>query len=180
MKLKKYFSMILLSIVLFNVLPVFSQNQAYSTKNNLFLPAETPVVVKSEHAILPKYFRSGYDVRFSVVTDIKDLEGNVLIGKGTPVSGKISKIKDAGCIGKSGYILVDNFQTETVDNVVIPLMGSLYVKPNNRMALSIVLSCIIFPLFLFMKGDEAYIPAGTSKVLYTGSDVYIKSVSQDL
>lgn len=41
------------------------------------------------------------------------------------------------------------------------------------MALSIVLSIIICPLFLLMKGGEATLPPNTTKTVYTVTDVYV-------
>ena len=44
---------------------------------------------------------------------------------------------------------------------------------EDRMVLSIVLSVVICPLFLLMDGDTAMIPVGTTKTVYTVSDIYI-------
>ena len=44
------------------------------------------------------------------------------------------------------------------------------------MVLSIVLSVLICPLFLLMKGDEAQVLVGTTKTAYTVADVYVKAV----
>ena len=42
------------------------------------------------------------------------------------------------------------------------------------MTLSIVLSVLICPLFLLMKGEEAQLPVGATKTAYTITDLYIK------
>lgn len=42
------------------------------------------------------------------------------------------------------------------------------------MVISVVLSVLICPLFLLMKGDDAQVPAGITKTAYTVSDVYVK------
>ena len=44
------------------------------------------------------------------------------------------------------------------------------------MTLSIVLSVLICPLFLLMKGDEARLEAGMTKSAYTVVDTYVKAV----
>lgn len=192
MNVKRVVSLVLLSILALYPMIVCAEElnggvskavcmqkgEASTTKS--LLPANTQIVVKSEHAILPKYFRSGYNVKFSVTNDIEDECGNVLIKQGTPVSGRVVYIKDATGIGKSGRIIVGNFKTRTVDMTEVPLIGELSVKPHNRMAMSIVLSCFFTPLFLFLRGDEARIPEGASKVLSTGSDIYVKPITEAL
>lgn len=54
---------------------------------------------------------------------------------------------------------------------------SCHQQPDDKMTVSIVLSVLICPLFLLMKGDEAQVPAGTTKTAYTITDTYIKTVS---
>lgn len=72
---------------------------------------------------------------------------------------------------------ITDFHTTAVDGTYIPLSGSVSAKPDDKMTVSIVLSVLICPLFLLMKGDEAQVPAGTTKTAYTITDTYIKTVS---
>lgn len=138
------------------------------------LSAHTPIVIRAVDTITTKEIVSGGTVNFAVVADVKDTDGNILIKSGTPVTAQISFTKSKGMIGRSGEVTVTDFSTTAVDGSYVPLSGSVSAKPDDKMTMSIVLSVLICPLFLLMKGDEAVVPAGTQKTAYTVTDVYIK------
>lgn len=138
------------------------------------LKAHTPVVIRAVDTITTGEIVSGGTVNFSVVSDVKDVNGNILVKSGAPVTAQISFTKSKGMIGRSGEVTVSDFSTIAVDGSYIPLSGSVSARPNDKMTMSIVLSVLICPLFLLMKGQEAVVPAGTQKTAYTVNDVYIK------
>ena len=138
------------------------------------LSAHTPIIIRCVDTITTKEIVSGGTVNFAVVADIKDASGNVLIKSGTPVTAQISFSKSKGMIGKSGEVTVSDFSTTAVDGTYVPLSGSVSAKPDDKMTMSIVLSVLICPLFLLMKGEEAVVSAGTQKTAYTVTDVYVK------
>lgn len=140
------------------------------------LPAHTPIIIRCTETISTKDVVSGGTVNFAVVSDVKDNNDNILIKAGTPVTAEITFAKSKGMIGKSGEIIVNDFHTTAVDGTYIPLSGSVSARPDDKMTLSIVLSVLICPLFLLMKGKEAQVPAGTTKTAYTVTEVYIKVV----
>lgn len=138
------------------------------------LPARTQVIIKNDEELNTKQIISGSTIAFSVVQDVKDNMGNILIKAGTPVSANI-KFEEQGMIGKSGKITVSDFHTKAVDGSYVPLTSSISAEPNDKMVLSIVLSVFICPLFLLLKGNHAIIPANTVKNVYTFSDVYVNT-----
>lgn len=138
------------------------------------LKAHTPVVIRAVDTITTGEIVSGGTVNFSVVSDVKDVNGNILVKSGAPVTAQISFTRSKGMIGRSGEVTVSDFSTIAVDGSYIPLSGSVSAQPNDKMTMSIVLSVLICPLFLLMKGQEAVVPAGTQKTAYTVNDVYIK------
>lgn len=140
------------------------------------LPAHTPIVIRCEETITTKDIVSGGTVNFSVVNDVKNSNGVVLIKAGSPVTAQISFSRDKGMIGRSGQLTVSDFHTVAVDGTYVPLSGTVSANPDDKMTLSIVLSVLICPLFLLMKGDEARLPAGTTKTAYTIAETYIKAV----
>ena len=79
-------------------------------------------------------------------------------------------------IGRSGEVTVTDFHTTAVDGTYVPLSGSVSARPDDKMTMSIVLSVLICPLFLLMKGEDAQVPAGSTKTAYTISEVHIKTV----
>ena len=153
-----------------------SMKVASSSVGRTKISAHTPIVIRCSETISTKDVVNGGEVNFSVVSDVKDSLGNILIKAGTPVSAQISFAKSKGLIGRSGEVTVSDFHTTAVDGTYVPLSGSVSAKPDDSMVLSIVLSVLICPLFLLMKGDEAQVLVGTTKTAYTVTDVYVKAV----
>jgi len=138
------------------------------------LPAHTPIVIRCNETITTQDVVDGGTVNFSVLSDIKSQDGSILISAGTPVTATISFSSPKGMIGKSGTITINDFHTTAVDGSYIPLSSSISARPDDKLATSIVLSVLICPLFLLMKGEDAQVPAGTTKTAYTVSDAYVK------
>jgi hypothetical protein len=72
-------------------------------------------------------------------------------------------------------LTVTDFHTTAVDGTYIPLSGSISARPDDKMTVSIILSVLVCPLFLLMKGNEAQLTIGTAKTAYTVTDVYINT-----
>lgn len=140
------------------------------------LAAHTPIAIRCTETISTKDIVSGGVVKFAVVSDIMSSNGSVLVKAGTPVTAQISFAKSNGMLGRSGEITITDFHTTAVDGTYIPLSGSVSAKPDDKMTLSIVLSVLICPLFLLIKGNEAQVNVGTTKTAYTIADIYIKTV----
>lgn len=157
--------------------PVSSTFQSSAVQGKSKLPAHTPVIIRSECEIDLKTFNSGDYVKFSVVGDVKDEFGTILIKSGSSVSASISFINAPSSLGKSGNITINDFHTNAVDGTPIPLTGTLSSNPDDKLALSVVLSVLICPLFLLMKGEYPELPAGTMKTVYTASDMYINTAA---
>ena len=140
------------------------------------LAAHTPIIIRCTETISTRDIVSGGEVNFAVVNDVKDANGNILIKAGSPVTAQISFAKSKGMIGRSGEVTVTDFHTTAVDGTYVPLSGSVSARPDDKMTMSIVLSVLICPLFLLMKGEDAQVPAGSTKTAYTISEVHIKTV----
>lgn len=141
------------------------------------LQAHTPIIIRCDETITTKNIVNGSTVNFSVLNDIKDQSDNILIKAGSPVTAQISFSKSKGLIGRSGELTVTDFHTTAVDGTYIPLSGTVSAKPDDKMTMSIVLSVLICPLFLLMKGEEAQLAAGTTKTAYTVVETYIKTTN---
>lgn len=145
----------------------------YST-NKKKLPAHTPIIIRSNNTITTRDIVDGETVSFTVVNNVKDQNNNTLIRANSPVQANIN-FKRNGLIGKSGELTISDFHVLAVDGTYIPLSSSISAKPEDKMVLSIVLSVLICPLFLLMKGDNAELQAGTTKTVYTVTDCYINT-----
>lgn len=149
---------------------------AVSANSKTKFSAHTPIMIRCEETISTRDVVSGGTVNFAVLSDVKADNGLIVIKAGTPVTAQITFAKKNGMIGKSGEITVSDFHTTAVDGTYIPLSASVSANPEDSMTTSIVLSVLICPLFLLMKGDEAKVPVGTTKTAYTVSDVYVKAI----
>lgn len=141
------------------------------------LAPHTPIIIRCEETIRTKDVVSGGTVNFSVLNDVKSSNGTILIKAGAPVTAQISFARDKGMIGRSGELTVSDFHTTAVDGTYIPLSGSVSANPDDKMTLSIVLSVLICPLFLLMKGEDAQLPAGSTKTAYTITETFINASS---
>ena len=154
-----------------------SMKLASNTAGKSTLSAHTPIVIRCTETITTKNIVNGSTVKFAVVSDIKDSNGSILVREGTPVTAKISFTKKSKIFGRSAEITITDVSTTAVDGTYIPLSGSVTAKPDDKMIMSIALTVVfICPLFLFMKGDDTHVPAGTQKTAYTVVDVHIKPV----
>ncbi len=146
---------------------------ASNSAGKKLLPGHSPVMIKNQSEINTKNITSGDTLTFIVAQDVKDENDNVLIQAGTSVNASVN-FEAKTYIGRSAKITINDFHTKAVDNTYIPLSTAITEEPDDKMVLSIVLSVLLCPLFLLMKGKDAKIPAGTAKTVYTVNDVYIK------
>ena len=153
-----------------------SMKLSSNSSGKAVLPAHTAIMIQCNDTISTKNIASGATVHFSVVNDIKNNDGLILIKAGTPVSAQISFVEENGMIGKSGKLTISDFHTTAIDGTYIPLSGTVSSNPEDKMVLSIVLSVLVCPLFLLLKGGEGSLPAGTIKTAYTITDIYVKAV----
>ncbi len=134
------------------------------------LKANTPIILRNRYTISTKNIVSGNSIMFTVLDDVKDESGLILVKAGTPAMAEITFVEYRGMIGRSGEIVINDFHTTAVDGSYVPLSGSLSSDPDNRRALSIILSIFVCPLFLLMEGDDAELASGMTKTVYTVTD----------
>ena len=146
-----------------------------NTNGKSLLKSHTPIIIKCAETITTKNIVSGGEVKFVIPSNITSPDGKILISAGTPVTAQISFAQDKGFVGKSGELTVTDFHTTAVDGTYIPLSGSISARPDDKMTVSIILSVLVCPLFLLMKGNEAQLTIGTAKTAYTVTDVYINT-----
>lgn len=135
--------------------------------NTMSVQPNMPVKIKCEQTLSTKNINDSKTVKFSVMENVIDSNGNLVISTGTPVYAQITEIQWKKRIGKSGEIRISNFVANSTTGIELPLTGSLESIPANKRVKSIVLSAAICPLFLLMHGSDAIIPAGTSTVVFT-------------
>lgn len=135
------------------------------------LPANTPVIIQSEKNISKNTVSVGDNIYFKVVKDVKNSNEEVIIAAGTPVSGKIVKIKERRRIGVPGEITINSLYTTSTNGEKIHITTEINKKAKSKMGLSITLSALLIPFFLLMRGKDAEIPAGYQTTVYTAQNV---------
>jgi hypothetical protein len=112
-------------------------------------------------------------------------EKTILIKAGTPAWGSISNLEERGHMGEKGQLSLSIEGTKSVDGKKIPLRAAVNRDGKAKLGTVIALSFIVTPLFLFMRGKDATIAAGTQVNTYVDRDMHVdvtavtsKSVAQ--
>lgn len=138
------------------------------------LPAGTPIVLKNTKTINSSNITNGSNVLFTVVNDVI-VDDKIVIKAGSIVNAQVSYAKRKNYAGIAGEITISDFAAKAVDGTYVPLRATLSSKGEEKMGLSIGLGVVLCVLFLFMQGDDAIVPAGTTKSVYTMMEVKINT-----
>ncbi len=135
----------------------------------LSLPSGTPVTVEPDSVYNSAVLQTGSEVDFRVVNDVVSNMDKVEIKAGTPVKAKVLLAKKRGRIGKPGKITLGEFYTTSAKGEKVPLSGTIASQGESKKGLSIALSIIVIPFFLFMRGKDTQITTGMQYTLYTAN-----------
>ncbi len=126
----------------------------------VLLSAGTRVVLETTSSIRSNEVRVGHMVEFRVMYDVK-VENQVVIAAGAVALGEVKHVDKAKEIGRQGSLQIQLNWVTAIDGQEVPLVSrSLNEEGEDRQLLSIVLSAVVFPLFLLVKGKEAHLPPG--------------------
>lgn len=136
------------------------------------LPAGTPVIIKNLDTINSSAITTGSTVSFTVVQDVK-VDNKVVIKAGSIADAQISYNKRKNYAGIAGEVVVSDFSVHAVDGTYVPLRATLSARGEDKVGLSVGLGFFLCFLFLLIKGEDAVIPAGTTKTVYSMSDINV-------
>jgi uncharacterized protein DUF2846 len=128
----------------------------------------TPIKVITAAEITSKQAKPNDPVPFTVDEDVV-INGQVVVRKGTEAIGSVVNAEKGGYMGKSGKLAVQVESTKTVDGQPIKLRAAKG-KEGDDNTTSVMALSFISPLFLFKKGGEAKIAAGTPVTVYTAQE----------
>jgi hypothetical protein len=111
--------------------------------------------------------REGQVVPFATKEDIYQGE-QLVIKKGTSVEGVIVYAEEADFIGQEGKLEIRVERVMDIDGNDIPLTGYIFREGENKTTEAVLLGALIFWPILFIKGEEAEIPAGTNFYVEVG------------
>lgn len=127
----------------------------------VMLPAGTVVYAEIQERVTSKKGDTfeGDLVEAVVWRDVV-INRQVVIGAGTPMAVKVSRVKKAKMAGIKGVIELRAFSTNSSDDTFVPLIGGYDKSGRSKMALAITLGAL-FIIPIIIKGKQAILEVGT-------------------
>ena len=110
---------------------------------------------KEAHAV-----QAGDIVQAHVWKDVW-VDGHVVIAAGSPVYAKVDRMKKARMAGQKGYLVLEVLNAPAVDRTDVPVDGGYDRSGKGRMGVTIGLSVALAWPFVFLKGKNVFLEAGT-------------------
>lgn len=127
-----------------------------------FVPEETPVKVRLLQPLKSNHERSGDRIHFETTEDVVGSDRAVLIPKGTPVAGTVTRASHRGMLGKPGRLEFSIDAVQVSDTVRVPLrktLNTLHGRDNSAGSITTAL-LLLGPAWLLINGREVSVPAG--------------------
>lgn len=167
--MKKFAVSVIAFLFVFSQVYQISESEEFK---EVALSPGTMVILKVNETITGD-MPSGKIVNLTVLHDVVK-NGHILIKAGTPAVGSIASAEKAKMIGREGRVAISVDRTQAVDRQVIFLQGSMEGKGEERLVTSVVVSTLLCPLALLMRGGEGEIPAGAELRTYVANEVKVK------
>lgn len=133
----------------------------------------TPVALRVTQLVSSETSHLGDVVHMEVVRDVI-VNNAVVIKAGTPADGEVIVAENKGFIGEAGKIGITVKETTAIDGQTIYLRSSLHREGEDKQMLSLILGLVLCFLFLFMKGKESEVFAGSEVKAYVDNDIAVK------
>lgn len=166
----------LAAIVVFVIVVLLTPSARLASQDksqDIILAEGTPINVVTAQEITSKDAKPNDPVNFTVNEDLA-INGTVAVRKGTAAIGSIINAEKGGYMGKSGKLGIQVESTQTVDGQPLKLRAAKGKEGNDKTNSTAALSMIISPLFLFKKGGEAKIAAGTAVTVYVAEEKHFR------
>lgn len=137
-------------------------------KAGTYIPLEVMSEITTENMTV------GQMIDFKVTKDVM-VGKDVVIPFGSVAKGQVTRFEKRKGIGKGASMQIQLKSVTAKDGTEVTLTGgNLSEKGEDKLVLSIVLTVLVCPLFLLLKGKQAVIPAGTAISASVATDTYIK------
>src|ERR1043166_525058 len=156
-------------IIFLSLLTTVSCASVASAQEPIVLPEGTPIRVVTAQEVNSKGAKPNDAVNFTVDEDVS-VNGQVIVRKGTAAAGSVINAEKGGYMGKSGKLAIQVESTQTVDGGRLKLRAAKGNEGKDKTTSTAALSMIVSPLFLFKKGGEAKIAAGTPVTVYVAEE----------
>jgi Protein of unknown function (DUF2846) len=138
-------------------------------EDEIVLPEGAAIKVVTAEEITSKAAKPNDPVKFTVAEDLV-INGQVIVRKDTPALGSVITAQKGGYMGNSGKLAIQVESTTTSDGQPLKLRAAKGGEGDDKTTSTFALASFISPLFLFRKGGEAKILAGTAVTVYAGEE----------
>lgn len=159
----------LVAILVIASLSAYSYAAVNRPQDEIVVPEGTPIKVAVVKEVTSKEAKPNDPVEFTVTEDLV-INGQVIVRTGTPAIGSVINAEKKGYMGKSGKLAVQVESTTTSDGQRLKLRAAKGREGDDKTTSTMVLSTLISPAFLFMKGSEAKIAPGTVVTVYAAEE----------
>ena len=160
-----------LMTLIFFVFFLFAQNGQVLAQT-IKVPAGTPISVYVEKEIDADDVDLEQSIDF-IVHEPVYVNNKLVFNAGTPILGKVIKLKNNSIFGISGEIQIGKFKLN-IANQAIYLRGTILNKGTNRSWVNVGWLFLFTLPFIFVKGNDGKIPADSYYVLYTIGDNFVE------
>jgi uncharacterized protein DUF2846 len=159
----------LVAILVIASLSAYIHAAVNDPQDEIVVPEGTPINVVVAKEVTSKEAKPNDPVEFTVTEDLV-INGQVVVRKGTPAIGSVINAEKKGYMGKSGKLAVQVESTTTSDGQRLKLRAAKGREGDDKTTSTMVLSTLISPAFLFLKGSEAKIAPGTVVTVYAAEE----------
>lgn len=148
--------------------------EAQGGPQEVAVPDGTAFTVVTADQLSSKTAREGDPVNFFVADDVV-INGRVVFAKGAPARGTITEVGQRGHLGKGGRLALRVDYTTAVDGQRVTLRSSKSKADGSMVGSTVALSVLVGPMYLFRRGNNALIKAGTKIQVYTDGAFKVKA-----
>jgi hypothetical protein len=138
---------------------------------------QTPVKVKLLQELKSGHERPGDHIRFAVAGDLTDGKHAVIIPKGTPVVGTITRSSGRRMFGQPGRLEFSIDYIKVSSQVRVPLRSAAAaVHGRNNTGAAIGTAVFLTPVALFVKGRDAILKPGQEFTVFVNQTTEIPPI----
>lgn len=138
------------------------------------LPAGTKIKLGLADRLSSKTAQEGDEVEYFVKYDVLSPNGEVVIKQGAIATGRVTKARRAGLLGKKGKLEFTVEEVDAVNGTKIPLRSTIEKQGKGRGTAAVAVTALVSVLGVFIKGKNVTVEQGTIVDAYTDNDTWIE------
>jgi hypothetical protein len=150
---------------------------AFSVGNVIAMPAtlpdNTPVNCRLMDALQSGETQKGQAIQFSVTSDVTNENGDILIAKGSRITGKVLQSSGRAMLGIPGKLKIGLDSVKAIDGTEVPLRGNFFFTGRSNVAPVVVTTLLLVWPAVFIHGRDIVVDAGTSFLARVNGDVTV-------